>query len=210
MENLLRKDNLIFEKQEQKIYFSTSKVKEKEQHFLRVGILQENGQFLQQGYIYFYLNRELKMSKFIGLYIKPEFRGKGLASLLLASWIQFCLNYNFEILSTIKHQRKPFLLYLLKKYQFEIMLPERYQTSNKTIQICKKEEDTTKYLLFKDYNYQELFKKSHIIYDDNYVILSKKEEDINILDQVLISTPYYLQDIDKAYQKSLSILKRYH
>ena len=53
-------------------------------------------------------------------------------------------------------------------------------------------------------------KKSHIIYDDNYVILSKKEEDINILDQVLISTPYYLQDIDKAYQKSLSILKRYH
>ena len=128
MENLLRKDNLIFEKQEQKIYFSTSKVKEKEQHFLRVGILQENGQFLQQGYIYFYLNRELKMSKFIGLYIKPEFRGKGLASLLLASWIQFCLNYNFEILSTIKHQRKPFLLYLLKKYQFEIMLPERYQT----------------------------------------------------------------------------------
>ena len=44
---------------------------------------------------------------------------------------------------------------------------------------------------------------------DNYKIIATLSRDIEVLDQVLLSTPYYLADENKAYNRSLSLIKKH-
>ena len=68
----------------------------------------------------FYLDKENKTSEFIGIGVAPEYRDLNIGSFLIASWIDLCLNNGYDFLGANKKQRKPFLLYLLKTYGFEI------------------------------------------------------------------------------------------
>ena len=146
-----------------------------------------NGKTIQQGYIYFYLDYQTKTSDFIGIKVRPEFRNLNIASFLIASWIDMCMNSGYEILGCIPHQRKPFPLYLLKKYNFEIPDVSLYEKRPDIVYICKSNDyfDKTKFLLFKSPEQEKLFIKSTINNSDNYSIIRNSDGKV-VLDRILL------------------------
>lgn len=208
--NVLYRDNFEYKGCNQSLYFQKTlfKANEKIQYFIK-SFISDNGTFVCQGYIYFYLNFESKTSDFIGVYVKDEYRNSGLASLLVASWIDFCLNNGFDFLGTNKKQRKPFLLYLLKTYGFEIIDETIYETSPYTIHICKSDFDNTKYLLFKSEKTQNYFMQGKIAKEDNYFAISQLQPGMSYLDSVLLSQLYNLKNYTRAQDKSHLVLKRH-
>ena len=157
------------------------------------------------GYLYFYI--EEGKSKFIGEFIKEEYRSNHLASLALSTYIKLCIDENIYEFETNKKQRKPFLLYLLKTYSYELADTTKYDKLKSTIYICKKAGSLTKYLYFKTPIIGEKFKTGKIATHDNYEILNSLENTI-ILDKVLLSFPYYLTDLNSSYTKCENTLKR--
>ena len=187
-----------------KSYSSSSK---KDQYFITLYKVNSNSDMNCLGYIYFYLDFKTNTSEYIGTFIKPEFRSNGLASLLTSSWIKLCLDYNINNLKTIKKQRKPFLLYLLKTYAFELPNISFYEISDSNIHIYKKDKSKEKYLLFENLKQQETFKQGKIFRDDNYNIIDELDSSYEKLDTVILSKKYFLQDEERAYQKALKVEK---
>ena len=161
------------------------------------------------GYVYFYLDLKTKKSTYIGLYVKDEWRNKGLASLLMAYYITLMLDNNYLDIRTNFKQRKPFLLYLLKKFSFELNDIGLYQTSINVVSLYRNFKDNYKYLLFKNPVERDSFKKGTIMQGDNYVVLSQKEEGLEFLDNVILSMQYLLQDENEAYQRALSKINNF-
>lgn len=215
LENLAYNKEILFDRSfyyngcSQRVYLSKSLLKsnKRDQYFLKVCLVRNN--MICQGYIYFYLDFLKKTSHFIGLYVKPEYRCTGLASLLISNWVQFCLDNDFNTLTTNTKQRKPFLLYLLKTFGFEIFDVEKYLTSPYTIYICSEKDHMEKYLLFKNERQAEAFLHSSIMQHDNYRIIEELKNGMHILDNILLSTTYCLQNEDKAYMKSLQICNKH-
>lgn len=207
--NILYDDSYQYNGLRQRIYIQKSymSINKGNQYFFKSYILKGN-ELICQGYIYFYLNKENRTSDFIGAYIKPEYRNGGLASLLVSIWIQFCLNNGYNFLGTNKAQRKPFLLYLLKTYGFEIMDSTIYQTNPNVIDICKSEIDNTKYLLFKNQKQKISFLRGNIAKGDNYSVIDSLSDNIHYLDSVILSRIYSLMNEFKADEKSTLVLKR--
>ncbi len=200
---------------------------QQEQYFLKLYTSCQN-KILCVGYIYFYVNLDQKESAFIGEYVKPEYRFQGLGNLLLSSWVRLCLDEELQILTTYKKQRKPFLLYLLKTFDFEIPDHTLYEKSFDTIWICKNMLDVKQKCLFFKSALQSIhFQNSKIRYADNYVILNSNYADksldelkqlqeekphipnIEILNQVLLSRKYYIEDKEAAYQKVLEVHRKF-
>ena len=96
-----------------------------------------------------------------------------MGSFLIASWIDFCLNNGYEMLGVNKKQRKPFLLYMLKKYGFEVPDLTEYYTRNDIVTICCDVElhDKTKFLLFRDARHENTFLGTNTYKEDNYGII---------------------------------------
>ena len=205
-EVVLVKDHLFFQGQQQAIsltkYYCEDDIHDR--YYLRINTLNSHHEWIQQGYLYFYLDFENKESVFIGMAVSQEYRNCGIASLLIASWIQFCLDEGFLNLQTTQKQRKPFLLYLLKKYTFELQNLHLYQTSTKKVYICRKNDNNIKYIMFENKAEELRFRNSNVMRADNYEIINKMEP-LEILDQVVLYSPYLLQDSEKAYQKSLQL-----
>lgn len=174
-----------------------------------MNLIPKNSTMLCQGYIYFYLDFEKRESKFIGTYVKPEYRNSKIASLLISSWILFCIENNFNCLGTNLKQRKPFLIYLLKNFDFEIENKSSYITSPYTIHICKEKNTDSKCLLFKNKKQATLFSNSNIMKEDNYKIIDSIGPNIQIIDDVLLSIPYQLKDKSKAYKKALNTYQKH-
>lgn len=180
-----------------------------DRYYLRT-CLKENNETNQQGFLYFYLNPNKKESKFVGVGISEEYRNLGLASLLISSWIDLSFNDGFTNLNTNAKQRKPFLLHMLKKYSFELNNLNTYLTSDKTVHICKKNNNYNhKYISFNSIQEERRFKTSNIMKTDNYEIVSKDDDEIEIIDSVALYSPYYLQDKDASYQKVLETYKKH-
>lgn len=163
-----------------------------------------------QGFIYFYLNDLDNTSKFIGLYVKPEYRGNNIASLLIAQWISFCLNNNYDFLETNKAQRKPFLLYLLKTYGFELPNQKEYMTNKNVIDILRRDNDNGKYLFFRNPKEKIGFMQGKIVMEDNYQAILEFTPDFFYLDSIILSRPYILDNEFKATEKTNLVLKRHH
>ena len=206
---ILIDDNYCYEGLYQRVYLEKTfhKFNNRDQYFLKLYYHTPQKEFVCQGYIYFYIDWLTKTSSFIGTYIKPEYRGCGLSSLLISNWIKLCFDNDIYNLNTNKTQRKPFLLYLLKKYYFEILDPAMYDYSKYTINICKKENDKSKYIHFRNLQQKEAFLKSSIMKEDNYSVLDQITDNITILDQVILSKPYLLEDENSAYNKSIRYIK---
>ena len=190
---------------EQRLYLEKTffKVKGTDQYFIKCYLMTNSGKMICQGFIYFYLDFINCTSEYIETLVKPEYRNSGIASLLTASWIKLCLENGIYNLGTIKKQRKPFLLYLLKTYSFELQDTNVYKRSNNSIHICKKQNDLTKYLLFDNPSQKLTFKGSSILKGDNYLILDSLDQRTMILDSVMLSNRYFLQDENKAYNKAV-------
>ena len=208
--NILYQDGFEYKGIKQDLYFQKTYFKEtgKTQYFIK-SFIKDNGSFTCQGYIYFYLNDDSKASDFIGVFVKKEFRNSGLASLLVASWIDFCFNNRYDFLGTNKTQRKPFLLYLLKTYGFEIFDETIYSKSPNTIQICRSNFDNTKYLLFKNTEAKEFFMRGKIAQEDNYMAIDELMPGMSYLDSVLLSQIYHLENYTRASEKTQLVLNRH-
>lgn len=146
-----------------------------------------NGNLVQQGYLYFYLDYETKTSNFIGIKVHPEYRNLNIGSFLIASWIDLCLNNGYDFLGVNEKQRKPFLLYLLKTYGFEILDKSLYDTRPDVISICRSTDlsDKRKFLLFKDPQHEKVFMGTNIYKTDNYEI-THNQNGIIILDNIIL------------------------
>lgn len=189
----------------------------KERYYLTV-FSNINGKLKDQGFIYFYLNHSDKTSHFIGVSVREEFRNLNIASFLVASWIDLCLNNGYNFLGTHSKQRKPFLLYLLKTYGFEILDKSLYITRPDVISICRSTDikDNSKYLLFKDSQHEEVFSKTKIYKNDNYIITHSLEGLIH-LDNIILplqnqkkkQVEYELINKELAEQKSEEIITKH-
>ena len=146
-----------------------------------------NGTLVQQGYLYFYLDPKTKTSNFIGIKVDEKFRGLNIGSFLIASWIDLCLNNGYDFLGAHEKQRKPFLLYLLKTYGFEILDTTLYHTRPDVISICRSLDatDKRKFLLFRDFRHEKNFSGTNIFKTDNYEIVQNPKSVI-ILDDVIL------------------------
>lgn len=200
-------DDLMFQGSIQRTYIKKTRdsATKRDYYFIYLYKVNENSDMNCQGYIYFYLNFDTKTSEYIGSYIKPEYRSKGLASLLTSSWIKLCLDYDINHLKTIRKQRKPFLLYLLKTYTFELQNISFYQISDSNIHIYRKDNSNEKYLLFENQKQREIFQHGKIYREDNYNIIDEPSSSYEKLDTVILSKRYFLQDEETAYQKALRI-----
>ena len=193
----------------QRIYLEKSffPALQKDQYFISIAKINYNKNQEKIGYIYFYFNQYEKSCEFIGMFIKTEFRNQGLSSLLTSYWIRLCLDLGIVDLYTTKKQRKPFLIYILKTYFFELNNITIYQDSINNIHICRKEKDDKKYLLFDNDKEKASFQKGTIYTNDNYQILDELEGDTEKLDTVILSKRYFLKDDEAAYKKALRIKK---
>ena len=180
-----------------------------DRYYLRLNIVDNDKKLINQGFLYFYIDFCKLESKFVGVGVNEKYRNSGVASLLISSWIQLCLDESIRNLMTNMKQRKPFVLHLLKKYDLELDNIGEYQTSSKTVYICKKNDSLDKYLIFKNKYERQRFANSKVMREDNYKIVDDFESGLSFLDTVCLSKTYYLQDEDKAYQKSLNYFNRY-
>ena len=177
-----------------------------------------NGVEVKQGHLYFYLDHDTKTSSFIGVKVVDEFRNLNIGSLLISSWIDICLNSGYDFLGVHDKQRKPFLLYLLKTYGFDILDKSLYDTRKDVISVCRREDydDKSKLLLFRDFKHEKAFLGTNIYKSDNYEIIHSLDNVI-YLDDVIMplqgmkknQVPYWLLDYDKANVKVKSIFNKH-
>ena len=177
-----------------------------------------NNQEVLQGYIYANVDNILNTSEFIGMKVEYKFRNQNIGSLLVSLWIDFCYNNGYDFLKTTNKQRKPFLLYLLKTYGFEVFNTRLYDTRKDVISICKKTdtEKQEKILLFKDKNHEKVFRNTNIFKTDNYQI-ANSTDNLTILDQVIMPLQnasrnpvnYELLDKQTADEKVNMVLSRH-
>ncbi len=177
-----------------------------------------NGELVPQGYIYFYLDYENKTSNFVGVKVLDEFRNLNIASLLISAWIDLCLNNGFDFLGLNRKQRKPFLLYMLKTYGFEVPNKKLYDKRDDVITICKSKnpEDLSKMLMFKNPKHEFNFVHTNVYKTDNYVIIHN-DKDIIMLDHIILplqdsnTNPidYTLTDYDFAKARTQMVLSRH-
>ena len=177
-----------------------------------------NGILVQQGYIFFYLDYEIKSSSFIGIKVEDKFRNLNIGSFLIASWIDLCLNSGYDFLGVNKKQRKPFLLYLLKTYGFEIFDKSLYDVRTDVITICRSTDlnDKRKMLLFKDSKHEKIFIGTNVYKTDNYHIIHSKDNVI-LLDNIILplqnakknQVNYEMLDKELGESKTKTILYRH-
>lgn len=177
-----------------------------------------NGKLRQQGYLYFYLDYKAKASFFIGVKVMEEYRNLNIGSFLVASWINLCLNNGYDFLGVNEKQRKPFLLYLLKTYGFEVLDKSLYDFRPDVISIGKSIDpnDKRKFLLFRDAKHEDNFKGTNIYKTDNYEVIHNSDN-IILLDSVILplqsrkrnQVNYELINRELAEGKSEDVISRH-
>ena len=146
-----------------------------------------NGRLERQGYVYFYLDKKAKKAYFIGMKVENEYRNLNIGSLLIASWIDLCMNNGYETLGLNYKQKKPFIIYLLKTYGFEVLDITEYNKRKDVITICRSEDesDNSKLLFFNDQKHEKRFTQMNVYKEDNYSIIHSKEGVIELDDIIL-------------------------
>ncbi len=180
----------------------------------------DNDIYKLQGYLYFYLDYTKKSSSFIGLKVNEEYRNLNIASLLISLWLDICLNNGYKNIDINHKQRKPFLLYLLKTYGFEVANLKEYYTRDDVITICKNENltDKAKYLLFKSPKHAHDFQKTNTYKSDNYIIANDGRLNLIYLDKIIFPLQdakyhpalYSLLNEDLANEKLSRTLSQHH
>ncbi len=169
-----------------------------------------------QGYLYFYLDFELKKSYFIGLVVKPEYRNLNIGSFLIATWINLCIDNGYDFLGINQKQRKPFLIYLLKTYGFEISDLSLYSTSDDLITILHNLRNNKKIIMFRSYMNELAFRGTNVYKADNYIIVHNPSGLVKLDDIILpfqnrrkINLDYELRNYDLGLAKAKMIISKH-
>ncbi|MCI8575049.1 MAG: hypothetical protein HFI09_01115 [Bacilli bacterium] len=210
-QNLLLRDDLIFQGKRQQIYFSkhTCDSEEMDRFYLKLITKCDKGVLEKQGYLYFYLDMDSLTSKLVGFSVKDEYRNTGLGSLLISSWLLFCMDQGILKITSHHKQRKPFLIYLLKKFYFESMSNASYIKATRKVYICKLLDYMDKYVIFEDKYEREHFSRINVIERDNYRIADFYTPGIEILDEIILGISYELKDKEQGYKRALRIYKEH-
>ena len=186
-----------------------NKATKQDNYYLKLYLNSYDGNEFLLGYLYFFVTPKERKSKYVVTFVEPNNRDSGIASFLTSAWIKFCLEHDLDVLITNRKQEKPFLLFLLKKYYFEIKNPLIYPSHENTVYICKKNNERKKVLLFNNDNYKNAFLRSNSFKNDNYMVILELEPDITILDQVILNKIYTLTDNDMGYRKAEKVYKKF-
>ena len=211
----LYKTNYFSNKYNHQIYFKYTNDAGQDKIYISICTTIRNKEILQ-GYIYANVVKLSKTSEFIGMKVDYHFRNQNIGSLLISLWIDFCYNNGYDFLKTTNKQRKPFLLYLLKKYGFEVYDTNLYETRNDVISICQNPDSNDKLLLFKDPKHEKVFRTSKAFKNDNYQI-ADSQEDLILLDRIIMPLQnasrnpinYELLNQQLANEKTSLVLKRH-
>ena len=153
------------------------------------------------GFMYFTYDEENKSSAFYGVRVNDKYRNMGISDFLISNWIDFCLQNGVETLYTIDKQRKPLLIYSLKKQSFELEKSGLY-IKEKGILICNKKDGGMKALCFPDDESEREFRESSINKTTPHLIIPEITSEYEPIEIVLLNHAYYAKDLDKAYRVS--------
>ena len=129
-----------------------------------------NRKDLVVGYLYFSIDELKKSSSFYGVKTRSSYRGKGILNYLVSRWIEICLNNGIENLCTISKQRKPILLYSLKKMSFELKDLNLYNQGH-NVYICRDKMRGNKVLFFDSSEDSKSFAESTINKETPHIII---------------------------------------
>lgn len=149
------------------------------------------------GNMYFNYDPNKKESAFYGVIVKSSLRGKGISNYLISRWIEICLQNGVESLCTIDKQRKPILLYSLKKMSFELKDTSLYEQGHNIV-ICKDGISGKKVFYFENDLDEEIFSSSAINKETPHIIISKISDRYSVIDKVVLSEPYSALDLSVA------------
>ena len=147
------------------------------------------------GYLYFSYNEVKKESLFYGLKVRDSFRNKGISNYLIARWTEICINNDIENLYTISKQRKPILIYSLKKISFELKDTSLYNQGHNII-VCKNIFNNKKGFYFENGKDREAFVTSTINKETPHFIIPIMSDKYEQIATLLLENPYFAQDLD--------------
>ena len=129
---------------------------------------------------------------------------------LFAEWVKISLDTGGYSLQLQKRQVKPSILYIAKKFGFEMKgANANYATSPFTIFICERYGE--KYLLFNDKAYQERFQKLSVSFHGHYKYINPNIDRYSVVDKIWLGHTYYLdsQNVEYAYEKAEEVIKSF-
>lgn len=149
------------------------------------------------GNMYFSCDLDKKESYFYGVMVRSSYRNKGISNYLISRWIEICLQNDIENLYTIRKQRKPILLYSLKKLSFELEDQSLYNQGHNII-VCKDNTTGEKAFYFEDGLDEDIFTSSTINIETPHKIIPEIDSRYSVLDEVVLGHSYFAQDLDIA------------
>ena len=160
------------------------------------------------GNMYFSCDLDKKESYFYGVMVRSSYRNKGISNYLISRWIEICLQNGIENLYTIRKQRKPILLYSLKKLSFELEDQSLYNQGHNII-VCKDNTTGEKVFYFEDKLDEEVFISSAIYMRTPHKIIPEISSGYSVLDRIILSEPYIAQDLVVANKSSEEIIESF-
>ncbi|MBQ9319105.1 MAG: hypothetical protein IJR82_05685 [Bacilli bacterium] len=147
------------------------------------------------GFLYFSYDKTEKKSAFYGIKVRDSFRNKGISNYFIARWADICIQNDVENLYTISKQRKPILIYSLKKISFELEDTSLYNQGHNIV-VCKNVFNNKKGLYFENDNDRQAFASSTINKETPHFIIPKLSDKYEQLATLLLENPYFAQDLN--------------
>lgn len=160
------------------------------------------------GYMFFSYDEKESKSVFYGGKTASRVRNKGILNYLLSRWIEVCVANSIENLYTISKQRKPILIYSLKKLSFELNDKKLYETGHNII-ICKNVFNGEKALYFENLEDRCLFEKSTINRETKHLIIPDMRSNFERITSIVLEKPYFIQDLDVATRISSETIETF-
>jgi len=157
------------------------------------------------GYVYFSVNEQREISRFIGMKIEPEFRGRSYGNLLLSSYIDLCDDSYITNLDANTKQRKPEIVHILKNFGYGLI---KTPPDHKRITLVHGGEDAVSKLYIPDSKLRRVVEGSKLARDNNYVFVSSLEGQ-TVIDEVYYGQHYYLTDRAKCIGRQDQVRNRF-
>jgi hypothetical protein len=152
------------------------------------------------GYVYYTSNEKKSESSFMGVEVIKDNRDMSLSNALFEIYFRICEENNVEILKT-KNQRKPFTIYLLKKWGYE------YHRDVSHIDILPKTNNKLR-IRFNNDEQRNRFMNTRLYRSGQYEIVQNSVEEA--IETVILNRGYSLTNKDRHLQKRQEVQERFN